>query len=134
MMNSTGPLAVVGKYFDALSAKDFPTVSGLFAEDIVWHQPGDNQFSGTHRGAAEVNKMIGGMMTVSEGTFELAVTGTPMTNGSLVAVPVRFSGKRTGAAMSQDGVDLLRVDGDRIAEVWLFSADPPAEDAFWGAG
>jgi ketosteroid isomerase-like protein len=133
MVVSTGPLAVVGKYFDALSAKDFATVVGLFADDIVWHQPGGNRFSGTHRGGAAVNEMIGGMMAVSEGTFELTLTGAPMVNGSSVAVPVHFSGKRDGAAMSQDGVDLLRIDGDRIAEVWLFSADPPAEDAFWGA-
>ncbi|MEV6878886.1 hypothetical protein [Amycolatopsis sp. NPDC051128] len=35
--------------------------------------------------------------------------------------------------MDQDGVDLLRVEGDRIAEVWLFSSDPAEEDGFWGA-
>ncbi|MGW0520804.1 nuclear transport factor 2 family protein [Crossiella sp. NPDC003009] len=76
------------KYFDALSAKDFATVAGMFADDIVWHQPGDNRFPGTRRGAA---------------------------------------------AVDQDGIDLLRVEGDRIAEVWLFSSDPAQEDAFWGA-
>ena len=30
------------------------------------------------------------------------------------------------------GVDLLRVENGKIAEVWLFSEDQPAEDAFWG--
>jgi ketosteroid isomerase-like protein len=130
----TTPLAVVRKYFDALSAKDFATVAGMFADDIVWHQPGDNRFSGTHHSSAAVGEMIGGMMTVSEGTFELALTAAPMVNGTLVAVPVHFTGKREGAAMAQDGIDLLRIDGDRIAEVWLFSSDPEAEDVFWGAG
>ena len=131
---NTIPLAVVRKYFDALSAKDFATVAGMFADDIVWHQPGDNRFSGTHHSSAAVGEMIGGMMTVSEGTFELALTAAPMVNGTLVAVPVHFTGKREGAAMAQDGIDLLRIDGDRIAEVWLFSSDPEAEDVFWGAG
>jgi ketosteroid isomerase-like protein len=133
MPESSSPSTVVSKYFDALSAKDFATVAGMFADDIVWHQPGANRFSGTRRGSAAVNEMIGGMMTVSEGTFDLALTAPPMVNGSLVAAPVHFSGKRDGAAMSQDGVDLLRVEGDRIAEVWLFSSDPRAEDTFWGA-
>lgn len=41
--------------------------------------------------------------------------------------------RRAEAAMSQDGVDLLRIDGNRIAEVWLFSSDPQSEDEFWGA-
>jgi uncharacterized protein len=133
MVTSTGPLAVVGRYFDALSAKDFPTVAGLLADDIVWHQPGANRFSGTHRGAGAVNEMLGGMMTVSEGSFDLALTGAPLVNGSLVAAPVHFSSKRDGAVMSQGGVDLLRVEGDHIVEVWLFSSDPAEEDAFWGA-
>lgn len=133
MVDSTGPLAVVDKYFDALSGKDFDTVASLFADDIVWHQPGDNRFSGTRRGSAAVNEMIGGMMTVSEGTFELALTSALLANGSLVAAPVHFSATREDAAMSQNGLDLLRVESGRIAEVWLFSSDPSGEDAFWGA-
>ncbi|OZM80791.1 hypothetical protein [Pseudonocardia sp. MH-G8] len=32
---------------------------------------------------------------------------------------------------AQDGIDLLRIEGDRIAEAWLFSSDPRSEDAFW---
>jgi uncharacterized protein len=132
-MATATPLDVVNRYFDALSAKDFPTVAAMFADDIVWHQPGNNRFSGTHRGGAAVGEMIGGMMTVSEGTFELTLTGATMVNGTMVAVPVHFTGKRDGAAMSQDGIDLLRIEGDKIAEAWLFSSDPESEDAFWGA-
>jgi ketosteroid isomerase-like protein len=132
-VDTTAPLAVARRYFDALSAKDFATVAAMFADDIVWHQPGDNRFSGTHRGSAAVGEMIGGMMAVSEGTFELSATAAPMVNGTVVAAPVHFSGKRDDAAMAQDGLDLLRIEGDRIAEVWLFSSDPRSEDAFWGA-
>jgi ketosteroid isomerase-like protein len=132
-VDTIAPLAVARRYFDALSAKDFATVAAMFADDIVWHQPGEHRFSGTHRGSAAVGEMIGGMLTVSEGTFELSTTGALMVNGALVAVPVHFTGKRDGAVMAQDGVDLLRIEGDRIAEVWLFSSDPQAEDTFWGA-
>ncbi|WP_017590763.1 nuclear transport factor 2 family protein [Nocardiopsis ganjiahuensis] len=132
-MGSSSPLAVVRQYFEALAAKDFATVASMFADDIVWHQPGDNRFSGTHRGSEAVNEMIGGMMAVSEGTFELTMTGEPMVNGALVAAPVHFAGKREEAEMAMGGVDLLRIEGGKLAEAWLFSADPQAEDAFWGA-
>jgi ketosteroid isomerase-like protein len=132
MVDSTGPAGVARKYFEALSAKDFATVAGMFADDIVWHQPGANQFSGTRRGGEAVGEMLGGMMTVSEGTFEISLTGPLMANGTLVAAPIHFGGKRDGAVVDQDGVDMLRVEGDRIAEVWLFSSDPVEEDAFWG--
>lgn len=126
------PTTVVRQYFDALVAKDFAGVGALLADDIVWHQPGKNRFSGTHRGSDAVNAMIGGMMTVSEGTFELGLTTDPMANGDLVAAPIHFGAKRDGAEMSLDGIDVLRVDGGKITEVWLYSADQKAEDAFWG--
>lgn len=133
MTESIAPLDVAKKYFDALAAKDFATVASMFAEDIVWHQPGGNQFSGIHRGGAAVGGLLGAMTAASEGTFEIAQSGAALVNDTLVAVPVRFSGNREGAKMAQDGLDLLRIEGGRIAEMWLFSSDPDSEDAFWGA-
>ena len=133
-MESTSALNVVRQYFDALAAKDFGAVAALWAADIVWHQPGHNQFSGTHNGAGSVGETIGGMMTVSQGSFDLTLVGSPMANGNLVAAPVHFAAQREGSSMSMDGVDLLRIDGGQIAEVFLFSADEQAEDAFWGQG
>ena len=120
-------------YADALTAKDFATVAGMFAENVVWHQPGTHRFAGTYRGAAEVNGHLGALMGASQGSFELSVTSEPMINGDLAALQVEFSAQREGAAMSMGGVDVVRVEGDRIAEVWLYSADQQAEDEFWGA-
>ncbi|MGZ3144630.1 hypothetical protein ACVDFE_22080 [Lentzea chajnantorensis] len=39
---------------------------------------------------------------------------------------------RPGAAMDGVGVDLVRVEGEQVVEVWLFTADLAEEDAFWG--
>lgn len=133
METTTNTLTVANRYAEAVSAKDFASVAGMFADDIVWHQPGTHRLAGTHRGAAAVNEMIGAQMATTQGTFELELTGAPMVNGALVAIPVHFSATRDDAAMSMDGVDVLRVEGDKIAEVWLFSLDQDAEDAFWGA-
>ncbi len=119
-------------YADALTAKDFATVAGLFADDVVWHQPGAHRFAGTYRGAAAVGEHLGALMTASQGTFELSVTGEPMINGDLAAMQVEFGAQRDGAAMSMGGVDIVRIVGDRVAEVWLFSSDQQAEDDFWG--
>lgn len=128
------PVATVAKkYTAALAAKDFDTVAGMFAADIVWHQPGDHRLSGTHRGQAAVGELLGAQMAATQGTFELSLTGDFMINGDTVAFPVHFSGQHDGAAMSMGGVDVIRVAGEQVAEVWLFSADQPAEDAFWGA-
>ena len=128
----TTPLAVITRYFDALEAGDFATVSALFADDVVWHQPGANRFSGVHRGTTAVNDMIGGMMAVSGGTFSLRRNGPLMVNGSVVATPVHWTATRPGASMDGVGVDVMRVEDARVTEVWLFTADPAEEDAFWG--
>ncbi|MDQ4046726.1 MAG: nuclear transport factor 2 family protein [Actinomycetota bacterium] len=104
----------------------------LLSPDVVWHQPGSNRFSGDHSGIERVGSLLGGMMETSQGTFRLNVTGPAMVNGEFVAVPVQFSGKRTDVSMDMSGVDLLTIRDGRIAEVRLFSADGPAEDAFWG--
>jgi uncharacterized protein len=127
-----GTTSTARTYANALTAKDFATVAGLFADDIVWHQPGAHQFAGTHRGQAEVNAHLGALMGASQGTFALTVIGEPMVNGDLAAMRVEFSAQREGAAMSMGGVDIVRVVDDRIAEVWLYSADQEAEDEFWG--
>jgi ketosteroid isomerase-like protein len=132
-VGSATALRIARQYADAVSAKDFATVTGLFTDDIVWHQPGNNRFSGTHRGAAAIGEMFSGMMTVTDGTFALEPTMEPMANGPLVAAPVHFSAKRDGVEMEMNGVDLLRIEGERVAEVWLFSAGQRGEDDFWGS-
>ena len=131
-MNDTTPASVAATYFEALDRGDIPTVMAQFADDVVWNQPGANTFSGVHRGPDGVGALIGGMMTVSEGTFTLVVTGPAMVNGDFVAVPVRFTGKRADASMDMAGVDLLAVRDGKIVEVYLFSEDGAAEDRFWG--
>lgn len=133
-MTQTTPAAVAAASFDALGRGDVPAAMALFSPKVAWHQPVDNRFSGEHRGIEGVSARLGGMMTASEGTFQLAVSGPAMSNGELVAVPVRFAGAREGASMDMAGVDLLAIRDGRIEEVRLFSGDGAAEDAFWGRG
>ncbi|WP_159053253.1 hypothetical protein [Streptomyces regalis] len=54
-----------------------------------------------------------------------------MVNGAMFAVPVHFAAKRQGAELSMDGVDVLRVEGGKIAKVWLFPGVQEDEDASW---
>ncbi|MFD3745484.1 nuclear transport factor 2 family protein [Nocardia sp. NPDC058633] len=72
------------------------------------------------------------MMQASQGSFAIDTVHTLMSNGDLVAATLHFSGRRDDTAMAMDGVDLLRVIDGKIVEMWLFSTDPAAEDAFWG--
>lgn len=130
---SNTPKQVADAYFGALGRGDIGTVMSLLSPNVVWHQPGANRFSGDHAGLDGVGALLGGMMEASAGSFALSVAGPAMENGTLVAVPVRFTGQRDGAAMDMSGVDLLTVEDGAIVEVHLFSEDGASEDAFWGA-
>lgn len=131
-MSEQTPAVVAATYFDALGRGDVPTALAQFSASVTWHQPGANQFSGDHLGVEGVGALLGGMMEASQGSFQLAVTGSAMVNGELVAVPVKFSGRRDGASMDMAGVDLLTIRDGKIIEVHLFSEDGAAEDEFWG--
>ncbi|MEU9669689.1 nuclear transport factor 2 family protein [Streptomyces bobili] len=119
-------------YFQAVQTGDMAALGELLDTDIVWHQPGANQFSGEHKGQGAVFQMLGSMMEASGGTFAIDKVHTLMGNGDLVAATIHFTGSRGDATMGMDGVDLLRIGNGKITEMWLFSADPAAEDAFWG--
>lgn len=123
---------VVIAYGEALGKGDVPTAFSYFSENVQWHQPGNNQFSGLKKGADEIGQMIGGMMEVSKGTFALTPNGNLMVNGELVAMPLRFRGTIDDRKMDMAGIDLFKVENGKITEVWLFSDDQEAEDTFWG--
>jgi len=72
------------------------------------------------------------MMETSKGTFALAPNGDLMVNGDLVDMPLRFSGTIEDRKMDMAGIDLFKVENEKITEVWLFSEDQEAENVFWG--
>ena len=76
--------------------------------------------------------MIGDMMKVSDGTFQIDQVKDVMANGTQVAATIHFSGQRADYAMALTGVDVFSVSNGQITEVWLYSSDQAVEDAFWG--
>lgn len=119
-------------YIKAVQTGDQTTLASIISSDVVWHQPGNNQFSGTYQGIANVGPMLGKMMEVSKGTFAITRADHYMANGDWVAITLEFTGEANDIKLKQPGVDLIRVEGGKIVEVKLFSSDQEQEDAFWG--
>lgn len=123
---------VVGRYGAAVATGDMAALAATLTEDAVWHQPGANQLSGDHVGPEAILTHLGAFMELSGGTFTLE-TESATESGNLVATTVRFSAQREDSTdLDQHGVDVFRVEGDQIAEIWLISEDQAAEDRFWG--
>jgi uncharacterized protein len=123
---------IAKKYIHAAQTGDQALMASVVSPDVVWHQPGNNRFSGTHRGLPALGAMLGGMMEVSKGTFSISRAEHFMENGDWVAICLEFQGQREGARLAQSGVDLLRIDAGKIVEVRLFSSNQQEEDDFWG--
>jgi ketosteroid isomerase-like protein len=125
-------IEIAKTYIRAAQSGDMATLGSIISTDVVWHQPGSNQFTGVHRGMAEVGPMLGRMAEVSSGTFTISKAEHFMANGDWVAITIEFSGKANGIEMSQPGVDLIRIANGKIVEVRLFSSNQDEEDQFWG--
>lgn len=123
---------IARSYITAVQTGDQATLGNLISPEVVWHQPGNNQFSGVKNGIAEFGAMFGAMMQVSGGSFAITQAHRYLANGDLVAIEIEFAGQLEGAKLDQPGIDLLRIKDGKIVEVWLFSSDPEQEDAFWG--
>lgn len=130
---STENTRIVRDYFDAVATGDLAKLPELLSETLVWHQPGFSDLSGTYNGRDAVFGLIGKFMERSQGTFKFDSIGNILGNGDYVAVTLNFSGTTDSRSMSMAGIDVLRIESGKIQEVWLFSDDQPAEDAFWNA-
>lgn len=125
-------IEIAQKYIQSVQSGDQAALASLLSPELVWHQPGNNRFSGSHKGAQAVGAMIGEMMAVSNGTFAITRANRFMANGPWVTVELEFEGQRDGVRLSQQGIDLLHIQDGKIVEARLFSSDPEQEDAFWG--
>lgn len=126
-------VAIVQSYFNAVAKGEFDTVGSLFADEIIWHQPGNGIQSGTYNGKAEVFAHLGNFMKWSNGTFAIDLIEYISDNGNLVAASIHFKAEKENKALSMKGIDLLRIEDDKIKEVWLFSERIDDEDAFWNS-
>jgi|SRR5690606_1361730 len=126
-------VTIVQSYFNAVAKGDFDTVGSLFADDVVWHQPGNGVQSGTYNGKAELFAHLGNFMKWSDGTFAIDEIEYTTDNGNLVAASIHFKAEKGDKKLSMKGIDLLRIEDDKIKEVWLFSERIEDEDAFWNS-
>lgn len=124
-------IPVVEKYFASLAAGDLVTLGNLFADDVIWHQPGKGQLSGIYNGKKQVFDLFGDFMKISQGSFKIDSVTHIMSNGPWVTATLHFSAANKLGSISMAGVDLMRIEHGKIKEVYLFSADQAAEDKFW---
>jgi ketosteroid isomerase-like protein len=106
----------------------------LFADDVVWHVPGNNPVSGEYRGADQFfGTMVERMAPLDEWTIRvLDVTTNEKDCAALVAF--RLTGSRRGRRIETSGHHMVRFDDEgKVREGWGFTENQAALDEFFSA-
>jgi ketosteroid isomerase-like protein len=118
--------------YDAFSRRDLDTVRTLFADDIVFHQPGRNPTSGDYQGIDEVLGLLRTLGERSGGTFRSQVHDLLATDEHAVAL-LRVTAERADLAVDVPVVHVWHVRDGKLAEVWAHPVDQHLLDQFWAS-
>ncbi|MFD2176861.1 nuclear transport factor 2 family protein [Veronia pacifica] len=124
-------IALINTFFSLLAKRDILSLTEIASPEIIWHQPGENRFSGSHNGIMEVGMMMASMLTITQDNLDITPMANPMANNDLVSIPVRFEAKVEDKELTREGTDIFRVADGKIVEVWSFSSNQDEIDDFW---
>jgi len=114
---------------DAFRSGDVEALAGLFAEDTVWHWPGNSSLGGEFSGRdavlgllAKLGEMVDSLEFVDE-DFLASDTRT-------VAL-AHMKVTRGDKTLEYDVCEVVRWRDGKVAEEWLLVDDQYAYDEFW---
>jgi ketosteroid isomerase-like protein len=117
--------------YAAFAKGDMATLTELFSPDVVWHLSGNNQLAGEHRGRDAVFATFAKTVSLSGGTFNIELHDVIANDEHAVAL-TRASASHQGRTLASSDVDVFHLKDGQVTEMWSFSGDPAANDAFWG--
>ena len=112
--------------YEARARRDWAAVGSLLADEVGYHEPGEEDHSGDYRGRSEVVALLEKLVAVSEGTFQLEPEAF-LNMQEHSAVLVRWWGERQGRRSDGAEIGVYRISDGKIAEVWFFNEPSDAE-------
>jgi ketosteroid isomerase-like protein len=116
--------------YAAFAEGDFAVLNDLFAEDLLWHEPGRNQLAGDYRGREAVFGLFGKLMEVTEGSFHLDLH-TVLADEHAVTLVVATA-SRGGRSVKINEAHVFHLRDGKVVEFWNSSFDPYAFDELIG--
>lgn len=121
---------VLRRAYEAFEKGDMQALAGLFADDVVWHMPGNTPFSGEHKGRDAVFAGFVKATELSAGTFKIELHDIVANDEHAVSIN-RATASRGGKNLGLLGADVFHVRDGKIAEMWSFSENQRIDDEFW---
>jgi uncharacterized protein len=123
--------ALLHGLFEAFAAGDVARMEGAIDDDVTWHAPGTNRFSGEFRGRAAVLKRLATMREAGIST-RFDVHDVVANEEHAVALVHLHLEVADGRRYDQPQVAVAHVRGGRIAEFWTMNQDQAVLDLLIG--
>ena len=117
--------------YAAFAKGDFAVLNDLFAEDLLWHEPGRHELAGDFRGREAVYAYFGKLMEVTEGSFHLELQAVFADDEQGVALVVSTA-SRGGRSVKVNDAHIFHLRDGKVVEFWNASTDPYAYDELFG--
>jgi uncharacterized protein len=117
--------------YAAFSKGDFAVLNELFAEDLLWHQAGQNQLTGDYRGRDAVYAFFGRLMEITAGTFHIDLQAV-FANDEHAVTTVVATGSRDNHSVTVNEAHVFRMRDGKVAEFWDVLSDSSAMDELIG--
>jgi hypothetical protein len=117
--------------YAAFSKGDFAALNELFAEDVLWHVGGRNQFARDYRGRDDVYGLFGKMMETTGGTFGIDVHAILADDEHGVAIVIS-RGSANGHTVEIKEAHVFHLHDGKVVEFWDASTDQYSGDELFG--
>ncbi len=123
-------VALLRRGYEAFGKGDMATITDLFAEDVVWHLPGNNPISGDHKGRDAVFAVFAKVAELTGGTFKIELHDALANDQHAVAL-TRATASRQGKQINVLESAIYHVRNGKVTEFWSFSQDQRLNEEFW---
>jgi ketosteroid isomerase-like protein len=119
------------RLYRAMVSGDLSAAHALCAEDVVLHVPGRSQIAGSYRGPEGVASYFRSLNELSGGSAATTIDNFA-TAPSKAVVTQKVKASRADKELKDQQNVLLRIEGDRVVEAFVYPFDLRTHDGFWG--
>ena len=118
--------------YDAFAKLDMTTLTGLFDDNVVWHNPGANMISGDYTGRDVVFAMFARTLELNQGTGRFDVHDVVANDKHAVSLlQANVSRPDVGKSLNVKEIHVFHFREGKISDVWVFSENQRLNDEFW---
>jgi hypothetical protein len=125
---------VINAMTDAIFGQDHDALARIFTDDLVFHFRGPHPMAGDHTGLGGFLAVLGWIFEKTNGQIELDTKLCLGTDGWAAEFEHATLGRKggNGDTMQSKNAFVYRVEGGRIAEMWMYlGARPDEAEAFF---